>query len=90
MELDNAKQDRSQNVDVFGVEIIPDLAVAVKHAATVDIDILAAELEEGRGVLKDLAKAIGLPVVGVIAKLDVALDSCDEKSGQAISSEADR
>ena len=77
MKLDNTKQDWPQDIDVFSVEIIPDLSIAVEHAAAVDIDVLAAELEEGGGVLEDLTETVGLPVVRVVGKLDVALDGCE-------------
>lgn len=74
MKLDNSEQDRSQSVNVLGVEIVPDLTVAIEHATAIDIDIFASELEEGRCILEDLGEAVGLPVVRVICELDVALD----------------
>jgi hypothetical protein len=53
------------------------LAVSVQSTASVDVDVLAAELEEGGGVLEDLLKGIGLPVIGVVGELNVALDVCN-------------
>lgn len=74
VQTDGAEEDRSENVDVFGVEVVPDLTISVEHTAAIDVNILAADLEEGRGVLEGLEEAVFLPVVGVIGELDVALN----------------
>lgn len=74
VQADSAKKDGAQDVDVFGIEIIPHLAVAVERASAKYIDICAAELEEGGCVLEDLLEGVGLPVVGVVCELDGALD----------------
>jgi hypothetical protein len=50
------------------------LAVSVQSTTSVDVDVLAAELEEGGGVLEDLLEGVGLPVIGVVRELNVALD----------------
>lgn len=76
MQADGAEEDGPQDVDVLRVEVIPDLAIAVDGTATVDVDIGAAELEEGGDVLEDLGKGVRLPVRGVIGELDVALNVC--------------
>lgn len=68
VETDGAEEHWTQDVDVLGVEIPPGLAVAIDGAATVNVDVCTAELEEGRGVLVDLEEAIGLPVVGIIGE----------------------
>ena len=78
LETDGAKQDRAQDVDVLGIEIVPDLAVAIDGSAAIDVDVLAAELEEGGCVLEDLVEGVLLPVVGVICELDCALDVCND------------
>lgn len=44
------------------------MAVAVEGAAAVDVDVGAAELEEGGGVLEDLLEGVGLPVGGVVCE----------------------
>ena len=74
LETDGAEQDRTQDVDVLGVEIVPDLAVAINGSAAVDVDVLATELEEGGRVLENLVEGVLLPVVGVICELECALD----------------
>jgi len=51
---DNTEEDGPQDVDVLGVEVVPGLAVTVEGTAAVDVDVFAAELEEGGGVLVDL------------------------------------
>ena len=71
---DDTEEDGAQDVDVLGVEVIPGLTISVKGAATVDVDVFAAELEEGGGVLVDLLERVCLPVVGVVCELDGALD----------------
>ena len=74
LDASNTKEDGSENVDVLGVKIVPHLAVAVEHAASIHIHIIATELEECGGVLEGLVEGVGLPIVGVIGKLDIALD----------------
>lgn len=76
MQPDDAEQDRAQDVDVLCEEVVPDLAVAVEGAAAVDVDVLAAELEEGGGVLEGVVEGVLLPVVGVVGELDGSLDVC--------------
>ena len=68
------EQDGPQDVDVLGVEIIPDLAVAVQSAASVNVNVFPAELEERCGVLEHLLEGIGLPVVCVIGEENVSSD----------------
>jgi len=50
------------------------LAVSVDETTTVDIDVVSTELEEGGNILENLLECICLPIVGVIGKLDVALN----------------
>jgi hypothetical protein len=50
------------------------LTVAIEHAASIHIHIITAELEECGGVLEGLVEGVGLPIVRVIGKLDIALD----------------
>ena len=73
-EASYTKQDGAENVDVLGVEVVPGLTVTIEHAAPVHVHILATKLEEGGGVLESLVEGVGLPVVGVIGELDIALD----------------
>ena len=77
VQADRAEEDGAQDVDVGGVQVVPDLAVAVEGAAAVDVHVRPAELEEGGGVLEGLVEGVGLPVVGVVGELDVALDVCE-------------
>lgn len=58
----------------MGVEIVPDLAVAVNGTAAVYIDVGATELEEGGDVLEDLLEGMGLPVGGIVGELNCALN----------------
>ena len=74
VQADGAEEDRAQCVLVGGVQVVPGLAVAVEGAAAVDVDVVAAELEECCRVLVDLFEGVGLPVVGVVGEEDVALD----------------
>jgi hypothetical protein len=74
LRADEAEENGPEDVDVLGVEVIPCLAVPVQSTASVDVDVLATELEEGGGVLKDLLEGVGLPVVGVISEQDVSLN----------------
>ena len=79
MQANSAKQDGAQDVDVLGIEVIPDLTVAVEDTSTVDVDISATELKERGGVLEGLVECILLPVVGVVCELDVTLDVCGRR-----------
>ena len=74
VEADGAEEDGAERVDVAGVEVVPGLAVAVEGAAAEDVDVLAAELEEGGAVLEVVFEGVGLPVGGVGRELDCALD----------------
>lgn len=74
LDASNTKQDGSENVDVLGVEIVPYLTVAIEHAASIHIHIITTELEECSGILEGLVEGVGLPIVGVISELDVALN----------------
>ena len=71
---DDTEEDGPQDVDVLGVEVVPGLAVSVEGAAAVDVDVFAAELEKGGGILVDLLERVGLPVVCVVCELDGSLD----------------
>ena len=79
MKTNRTKQDRAKCVDILSVQVVPDLAVAVDRASTVDVDVGAAELEEGRGILKDLLEGVCLPVIGVVGELDRSLDVCPNR-----------
>lgn len=76
MEANGPKENRSQDILVLRIEIVPHLAVTVQHPAAIDVDIVATELEEGGGILIDLLETVFLPVLCIIRKLDVALDDC--------------
>ena len=76
VQADCAKQDRTKDVDVLSIEIVPDLAIAVQHAAAVDVHIFTANLEKSCGVLVDLVESVILPVVRVVGELNIALDIC--------------
>lgn len=41
---------------------------------SVDEDIVASKLEEGRHVLEDERERVRLPVIGIVGKLDSSLD----------------
>lgn len=74
VQANSAEENRSQNVDVRSIQVIPDLTIAIEEATTVDIHIIATKLEKGSGILEDLFEGIRLPVVGVIGELNIALD----------------
>lgn len=74
VQADDAHQDRPQDQVVLRVQVVPHLPVAVQRAGAVDVDVFAAELEEGRRVLEALSEGVRLPVVGVVGELDVAVD----------------
>lgn len=71
---DNTHQNGTQNEGVRGVQVVPDLAIAVESTVTINVDVCSTELEESRRVLVDLLEGIGLPVVGVVGELNCALD----------------
>lgn len=74
MQAHNAEENGSQDVDVLSIQVVPDLAIAIEYASTIDIHIISAKLEECCCILKDLLEGVGLPVVGIIRELDVTLD----------------
>lgn len=74
MQTNGTEENRSQNVDVLSIQVIPNLAVAVEEAAAVNVDVVATKLEEGCGVLEDLLERICLPVIGVVGELNITLD----------------
>ena len=74
MQTNSTEENRSQNVDVLGIQIIPNLAVAVEEAAAVNVDVVSTKLEESRGVLEDLLERVCLPVIGVVGELNITLD----------------
>ena len=78
MKTDCTKQNGSQYVLVFCIQIIPHLAIAIQHSTTIYIDIVAAKLEERRGILVNLLEAVFLPILSVVCELDVTLDYYDE------------
>ena len=65
---DDAHQDGTQNEIIFGIQIIPDLSVAIDCTATVHIHIFTTELEEGRSVLEALFEGVGLPIVCIVGE----------------------
>jgi len=70
----HTEENGTEDVDILGVEVVPGLTVSIEGAAPVDVDVLAAELEEGGGVLVNLLERVGLPVVGIVCELDGSLD----------------
>lgn len=74
MEANCPKEYRSESVNVFGIQVIPDLAVAVESATSINVDVLTTKLEESGCVLKDLLEGVGLPIVRVVREEDVALN----------------
>ena len=50
------------------------MTVAIQGASSVHVDVGAAELEEGGGILEHLLERIGLPVVRVVCELNGSLD----------------
>lgn len=56
-----------------GELVPPPLAIAVEHAAAVDLDVLAAPLPEHQAVLEGVVEGIGLPVRGVVGEFDFAI-----------------
>jgi len=74
VETNDAHEDGSQNIFVLCVEIIPDLSVTVNGSSTININIVASELEESSGVLEDLLERVGLPVCRVVRELNITLN----------------
>jgi hypothetical protein len=74
LQSDDTHQNGTQDESILCIQIIPDLTISIEGTIAIHIDILAAELEEGRGVLVDLLESICLPVIGVIGELNMALD----------------
>lgn len=74
MQTNGTEENRSQNVDVLSIQVIPNLAVAVEEAAAINVDVVSAKLEESRGVLEDLLERIRLPIIGVVGELNITLD----------------
>jgi RNA-binding protein YhbY len=70
----DAKENGTEDIDVLGVEIVPHLTVTIEHATPIHIDIFTTKLEKGGRILESLVEGVGLPIVRVIGKLDVALD----------------
>ena len=75
-EADGSEEDWTKDVDILGVEVVPSLTVAVQGSTSVDVDVLATELEKGGGVLEGLEEGVLLPVVGVIGELNRSLYVC--------------
>ena len=74
MQADGSKQYRSKNVHVLSVQVVPHLAITVQHAASININVSASELEESGGILIYLLETVLLPVVRIIRELNVALN----------------
>lgn len=74
MQTDCTEKNGSKGVDVLRVKVIPDLAIAIESAATVNIDVFATQLEKGCGVLVGVVESVLLPVVRVIGELNCSLD----------------
>lgn len=74
MQANDTKQNRSQDINVLRIQVIPDLAIAVEEASTIDIHVVSAELEECCGILEDLFEGVCLPVISIIGELHITLD----------------
>jgi hypothetical protein len=74
MQTNGSEKDRTKDVNVHRVGIVPDLTVPVDCSATEYIHIFAAELEEGSRVLEGLVEGVLRPVSGVVGELDGALN----------------
>lgn len=73
-QTDDAHQDGTLKRSILSKQIIPDLAVAVNCTTAVNVDVFAAEFEEGGGVLEDDLEGVVDPVVCVVGELDCAGD----------------
>jgi hypothetical protein len=74
VETNGTKENGADDVDVFGEEIVPNLAVAIESAASVNVDVFTAKLEEGRRVLEGVLEGVLLPVISVVGELKSTLD----------------
>lgn len=83
IEPNNSNQHRTKNKSINGVEVIPDLTISIKSTATIDVDVLSTQLEEGGGILVDLGECILLPIVGIICESDISLNICQSVSKKA-------
>ena len=66
MKAIDSEQDWPEGVYIFGIQIVPDLPVAIKGSSAVDVDIISSKLEEGGHVLEDEGEGMGLPVSCII------------------------
>ena len=66
--------DLAASMGHLGNPAHPDVQAAIQGAASVDVDVGAAELEESGGILEYLLERIGLPVVRVVCELNGSLD----------------
>lgn len=78
----NSHQDGAQNQSIFGIQVIPNLTIAVKRTSTIDIDVFSTQFEKCCSILINLLEGIGLPVVRVIGELDISLDICPNLSAR--------
>jgi hypothetical protein len=76
IEPNDTHQDRAQDKSITRIQIIPDLPITIKGTVTVHVYVFTTELEERRGILVNLLEGVGLPIISVIAELDMALDFC--------------
>ena len=74
MQSNGSEQNWPLN-SLVGVEQIPPrLAIAFKSAASINVDILAAEQEKASRVLEVELECVLLPEVGVVCECDATLD----------------
>lgn len=73
-QADDREQDWSHDGRIDLKKFPPDLPLSVNSPAAVDIDVFAANLEEGGLILEGVLEAVGLPVVGVCREFDRALN----------------
>jgi hypothetical protein len=76
VEANGTEEDRPQNIDVFGVQIVPNLTIAVESTTTINVNIVTTELEESGSILEGLVKCVLLPVIRVVGELNCALNVC--------------
>ena len=74
VQSDNADENGPQDERILCIQVVPDLAVTVEFTTAVDVDVCAAEVEEGGCVLEGVFEGVLLPVICVWGEGDFAED----------------
>jgi len=53
MKAIQAKENRAKSVNILRIEVIPNLTIPIDGPSSVDIDVVASQLEEGSHILEN-------------------------------------